>query len=403
MTTTLDVLGTVLTGPCRASVSRWRRGDPQDHAAILLLPSTINRPGSWTIKTRLRKPVMQLTFDCPDRADHQNAPDTTTCCGSDPTSVHPLESTVGSGDALAPGVNDSSAYHFRHTSWAPTRRRVRTALADLAPSCVVSLARRDRFEDCGRRSWIMQSTTDPTHFKFVHDTCRDRFCVPCGNHRADVISENLNRHLGDGPYRFLTLTLRVSDTSLASQLTRLLKSFRRLRQRTFWRERVTGGCAFFEMTRTFSGQRWHPHLHVIIEGRYLPHPMLKAAWLDITGDSTIVDIRFIRSRHAAVNYCSKYATKPLPACVVRDHDALTEAIVALSGRKLINPFGPWSHWKLLDEPSDDDWTLYCHVNAVLDAVHHDLTTTLAMRAIWHRHAAGNAPADFHLELPPPDQ
>lgn len=424
MATTLDVPVPVLTGPGRASVSRRRREDTATHAAAQHTTSSTQRRGSWTTKTRLRKPVMQTPpaprppdlFDLALRSLADGAlpptfdiiapgppPSATTTCGSsDPPSVHPLESTVGSENALAPGLNDSKTYHFRHNSWAPTRRRVRTALAELAPSHVVSLARRDRFEDCGRRSWIMQSTTDPTHFKFVTDHCRDRFCVPCGQHRANVISENLDRRLGPGPYRFLTLTLRHSDTSLSSQLTRLLKSFRRLRQRAFFKERVTGGSAFFEMKRTPDGRRWHPHLHVILEGRYLPHPLIKAAWLDITGDSYVVDIRLVRDRAYTIWYCAKYSTKPVPPSVVRDPHALTEAIVALSGRKLINPFGPWARWNLLEEPSDDDWTIFCHVNSVVDTLYRDLATTLAMRAVWKRYAAGNAPADFHFTLPPPD-
>jgi hypothetical protein len=36
---------------------------------------------------------------------------------------------------------------------------------------------------------------------------------------------------------------------------------------------------------------WHPHLHVIAEGRFLDKHALSAAWHHATGDSFVVDIR----------------------------------------------------------------------------------------------------------------
>lgn len=323
-------------------------------------------------------------------------------CPAPLTSVHPLESTVDRPLALASVEDDCQAYSFRHSSWAPTRARVWAALQALSPSPTVKYERLDRFASCGRRAWIMQHTAEPARFKFVIDSCHDRFCVPCGNHRATVIAENLARRLGPGPYRFLTLTLRSANSPLSDQLDRLFNSFRKLRQRAFWRERVAGGAAFFEVTWLPDTLHWHPHLHVIIAGTFLPHAMLKAAWLDITGDSNIVDIRFIRTRETVIHYCSKYATKPLHPSVVRHADTLRNAIHALSGRKLVNPFGDWAKWALLKEPSDGHWELYCYVDAACRAFHCDLHSARQFENAWSLFATGQGPAIFALDQPPTD-
>lgn len=238
--------------------------------------------------------------------------------------------------------------------------------------------------------------------KFVIDTCHDRFCMPCGRHRAAVISENLNRKLGSEPHRFLTLTLKHSDTPLAAQLDRLFNAFKRLRNRAFWKEVVTGGASFFEVTWNAYDRRWHPHLHVIIAGSYLPKAFVKLAWKEITGDSDIVKIQFIRHRDHVVHYACKYATKPLHHTVICDSDALAECVLALSDRKLISCFGAWAKWALLEEVSDGEWTLFAHVDAALDGSSIDLHTLRQIQAAWNAFATGTGPATFTLDRPPPD-
>lgn len=370
--------GSVLTGPSLTSEGEVGRSASPWPALHL-----------WTDKTRSENPVMQLTFDSP-----------TPPSPAPPTSVHPLESTVDRPHALASAPDDCLAYSFRHSSWAPTRRRVYAALALLAPSPQVTHERLDRFVSCGRRAWVMQHKADPARFKFAIDCCHDRFCVPCGRHRATVISENLARRLDNGRYRFLTLTLRSSDTPLARQLDRLIKGFRKLRQRSFWKERVTGGAAFFEVKWMPETRRWHPHLHILLGGNFVPQHMIKAAWFEITGDSKIVDIREVKRRADVIWYCCKYSTKPLHHSVVRKPQQLRIAINALADRKLINPFGTWVKWALLKPPPDDNWHLYAHLNEAIRCIKTDLHTARQLENAWSAFAAGIGPADFTIDRPP---
>jgi hypothetical protein len=318
------------------------------------------------------------------------------------TPVHPRETTVAPETALAPRPEDCGAYDFRHAGWHFYRTLTYSALQILASRAIVPLSRVQRFTDCGRTAWILRHTQDPNLFRIALDCCHDRFCVPCSQSRAQVVAENLSRKLGHTPHRLLTLTLRSTNDPLNSQLDRLLKSFKRLRSRTFWRERCDGGAALLELTRNTDTKLWHPHLHVIMQGSFIPHAALKAIWLDITGDSSILDIRLIRHRDHVIKYVSKYATKPASPAVLRDPDALSECIQALAGRKTIFAFGSWARWKLLDPHDSGEWQLYCHANALPFGFPEDLPLRQAIAPLFEQWAHHDGPNQFRVRAPPLD-
>lgn len=250
--------------------------------------------------------------------------------------------------------------NFRHSGWKADRERIYDAMITIP----VPYGRRDAFARCGSSHWILRHATDLDLFRIVPDHCHDRFCVPCGVQRQAVIRRNLATRLRDGPHRFLTLTVRSHSETLDQLVKHLYASFRRLRSRAFWKRHVTGGAAFLEVTFNEDRESWHPHLHVMLEGRYLDLQDLKQAWLGVTGDSHALSIRLIRQKPQVVSYITKYATKPLPASVVRRPPALEEALQTLAGTRMVLAFGSWRSWKLLDDPADADWTLFEHLAAV---------------------------------------
>lgn len=250
--------------------------------------------------------------------------------------------------------------NFRHSGWKPDRERILQAMY----VAMVPFSRMGNFADCGNSHWIMRNIENENLFRTVPDYCHDRFCVPCGLGRQFTIRRNLAERLTDEPHRFATFTLRHHGEPLAYLVKRLYACFRKLRNRRLWKEHVTGGAAFLEVTYSDRGHGWHPHLHVMLQGDYFDIGDLRALWLSVTGDSKNVKIEIIRNRERVVHYVTKYATKPLPADVVRDQPCLVEAIQALRGTRMIVPFGAWKNWKLLDEPSDGDWTLFAHLKQV---------------------------------------
>lgn len=180
--------------------------------------------------------------------------------------------------------------------------------------------------------------------------CRDRLCPLCADSRGRVVQARVEAAISEmDQTRFLTLTVRSTGEPLAQLLDHVYASFRRMRQHRAWKAHVRGGIAVLEVTRNPKTGHWHPHLHVLIDGTYFDQRAIKAAWLEATGDSDIVDIRAVISRRAAARYVSAYVAKPAdveewPQC------GIVEYARALHGRRLVIAFGSM-HGKL-GEPDD---------------------------------------------------
>lgn len=269
--------------------------------------------------------------------------------------------------------NALAGINFRHATWAANRQRVLEALMPIDPTPLAWIdleadpslpdvdpypaapPRHHRFRACGTKSIVLQSADDPSRYKIGCERCHDRFCLPCMQDRARLIVANLRSQLSYEPTRFLTLTLKHSDEPLGEQLDRLYSSFRCLRRRAFWTDAVTGGVAFLELKLSPNDQRWHPHLHVLCRGSYVPRKLIADAWLQITGDSFIVDIRMAKSPEHLYSYLTRYVTKGWDAGVYRELHKLREAISALAGRKLLASFGDFSRLRLLAPPNSETW------------------------------------------------
>jgi hypothetical protein len=133
---------------------------------------------------------------------------------------------------------------------------------------------------------------------------------------------------------------------LHQQLARLYASFRKLRETVLWRRCVRGGAAFLEVKIGKHSGMWHPHLHAIIEGKYVNIRELKPTWERITDGSHQVDITDIRDKERAARYVCKYVSKPFSMDAVRNDDHLDELLHTLSGTHAALTFGTWRGCKL---------------------------------------------------------
>ena len=240
---------------------------------------------------------------------------------------------------------------WRHTCWHRDRLRVFEALQ----KCPIGETRLQRFADCGIDAWVMEDCNCPGHLRVAASYCHDRWCVPCGRAKARIVADNLRSVIQDQPHRFITLTLKAKNEGLANRISMLYASFRRLRGYAVWRNNVVGGAAFCEPVWSTKSECWHVHLHIVAEGKFIPQAELSAAWLKATGDSYIVDVRLIYGHDKAVDYVCKYAAKPLDPATLRNPDLLSEAIMALHGRRLILPFGTWHGIRLSEVSYDTQW------------------------------------------------
>lgn len=240
---------------------------------------------------------------------------------------------------------------FRHSGWHHQRIKVYQALLDAQASA----SRTERFSSCGKQPHVLQSPDPPYDYVLAGDYCRDRFCVPCSKVRGRTITANVLSRLGGKPCRFLTLTLRSTTETLLELLNKLQESFRVLRTKRLWRSKVTGGVAFVEAKWNPDGNRWHVHLHVLTEGLFIDHAVLKADWYAITGDSYVVDLRFCPAANQVTHYVTKYVTKPFDASIIDRPDRLAEAVAAYHRRRLFTTFGTWRGVPLLQADPNTTW------------------------------------------------
>ena len=202
---------------------------------------------------------------------------------------------------------------------------------------------------------MLRDPDNPDRLKISSSTCHDRFCVPCADTRSAKMGRRIRDKVADDRISFLTLTLADNDVPLSELMDKLLSSFRKLRQWRFWKSRVAGGVAFLEVKWNEERQRWHPHLHAIIDAAYIEQKALSDRWLKITRTSFIVHIKRPRDAETAIRYVTKYGSKPLDHSFVNNAQRLDEAIDALKGRHLCTVFGDWRGWCLTDDDEHQTW------------------------------------------------
>lgn len=286
-----------------------------------------------------------------------------------PPSVHPHESNQQPADRLLsehPDEYGPEDVAFRHSGWATARFRVKRAMVEAG----VHENRMLAFDSCGHGAFVMRSKEDPEVFRVRGANCCDRFCKPCARQRASIVAKNLMDQVQDRRIRFVTLTLKDQTSDLSLELDRLYESFQQLRRRDFWKKRVDGGAALLEVKYNQNSTRWHPHLHIMIEGAYLPQAQLKQNWLEITGDSYIVDVRPVHNNRNVIRYITKYATDPVDGSINRNIALLAEAIRAFKGRRTCMTFGTWRGMPLTKNDDQGEWELVGTLASVIWHANH---------------------------------
>lgn len=177
-------------------------------------------------------------------------------------------------------------------------------------------------------------------------SCGNRFCSICGGPRRRRVRARLNsivKSLRPGPgysTKMVTLTM-PKQPDLRSGVKVLLQSFRRLRQRKFWKNKVVGG-AFVVEVKGIPGA-WNIHLHCIVEARFIPNFTLSREWAQVS-PGQITDVIKVPAS-AVISYVTKYLTKSSVAKHLE-----VEVSRALKGVRMFQPFGTWHSLALRWKP-----------------------------------------------------
>lgn len=168
-------------------------------------------------------------------------------------------------------------------------------------------------------------------------SCGSRYCDVCGVKRRNrtrsrmVWIQSLVKLKPGQRIKFLTLTLR-SESDLAKMVTKLIKSFRKLRSSKYWKSLVDGGYYVIEVTGRPGA--WHAHLHIVMQSYFIDWETLLGKWHRLTG-ALGVWVENIDPRDAA-GYLTKYLSKSK----IQDK-GVDEMNESLQGRRLFQPFGSW--------------------------------------------------------------
>lgn len=256
------------------------------------------------------------------------------------TSLDPLETNV----ALRPGwaardlhdpiaaTRSQRALHARH--WKQRERLIRVLLS--AP--VEELQKRAlRLDGCCQRPQLFEGPDGVVSLRLR--CCRDRLCPRCQRSRGLELAQRIRALIASlNAPRFVTLTLKHRPESLRENHDRLQKAFRSLRKEPVWSGRVTGGICVTEITRNERTGMWHTHLHLVVDGEFLPQKQLSEAWNRCTGDSVIVDVRAVHDRSRVASYIAEYVAKPQDLHTWQATSVL-EFAAHMHGRRMVATFG----------------------------------------------------------------
>ena len=264
------------------------------------------------------------------------------------------------------GLRPDTAYRFRR----PDHALAYTRTLGIMSLLLRHEKRARRLALCGAHATVWHSpSTDTVAVRAYH--CGMRCCPRCRETHSAKTREKLDRFLAlVPPHRLsmITLTLKHTDAPLTDQIDRLYASFKLLRKEPCWQAAKPRGYSVLEISRSTDGLTWHPHLHLLANTPYIPDDRLKSAWLRITGDSHIVDIRRVNSaaRDKHRDYLCTYLTKPATTDII-NHDAiLTEWIDALLHRHVLIGFGKPKLAQKPEPPEDpQDWSLIGSLGGLL--------------------------------------
>lgn len=226
-----------------------------------------------------------------------------------------------------------------------TRQRIRAALVE-AHRTPAQLA---RFDGCAAQTWVWRHK-ESGRVTMRTGFCGNRWCPVCRQTYARRIGAMMFAGINHAEHRlaFVTLSQRqVPGERLTASMARLRTSFRRLRERPYWKKNVFGGVGVLETTvsKTYGRGTWHVHLHMILECKYLGWATVREEWRKAqrhaAGELDNVSIVGAGNARARGKYIVKYITKPYPQEIRAVPALLAEVMQATDKRGILVWLGTW--------------------------------------------------------------
>lgn len=160
---------------------------------------------------------------------------------------------------------------FPRLSPAASRQRI---IERLQNEGAYDLAR--PLEDCGQGFGLVCQACGVSHETITR--CKKRWCPECARIVSAKRLDKYSRAIAamTSPI-FVTLTMpHTAGTSSPLDVRTLRRALTKFRNQRWFRKRVTGGIASIEVTCGENG--WHPHVHMLIECRWLSVKSRSPQW-----------------------------------------------------------------------------------------------------------------------------
>jgi len=215
----------------------------------------------------------------------------------------------------------------------------------------------DRLKSCRKFAFFYQSN-ETGKLRVQSSRCKLRWCPICRDVSRMIVTSAVDGWLRRRKFpKMLTFTLKHSDDDLLVQINRIYKSFQKIRQRVFFKQNVTGGVWFFQLKQNPQTEQWHPHIHCLVDGKFINHNKLKELWLKITGDSFVVDVRPVKDLDNASTEVARYATSPADLTNMSLESAW-DVFEATEGKRICGTWGNAKGMILRPTPQadSDEWS-----------------------------------------------
>ena len=191
---------------------------------------------------------------------------------------------------------------------------------------------------CRSNAWFSRHR-DSGEVRIISNACHLRWCPVCSDSRRNFIGFEVADWLKKQKYpKLMTLTLKHRDIPLFHQIDQLYRYFSKLRKLKDFRDIVSGGVWFFQIKQTGKNNEWHPHIHCVVTGKYLPRRLLRNLWFKLTGDSIIVDIRSVKDPEGCALEVARYAARPGPLKDLTLNDAV-DLVSVMHGKRICGTWG----------------------------------------------------------------
>lgn len=172
--------------------------------------------------------------------------------------------------------------------------------------------RRSRLGGCGRSHLVARN--EEGEVSLVPYACCLRVCTECARRISQDRYLNVLKHFSEHPrklsLRWMTLTIRnCAQGDLVSTIDALLLAFRSFRRGAkVWSDTVEGYIWNLEVTWNNRSRTWHPHVHVVYDGTFLPWSKLKMSWQGyakrrgLTGDGKMGSCYILRPEFEPTDY-----------------------------------------------------------------------------------------------------